>query len=138
MIIGTIVNGVVIDHIPAGRGMEIYRYLGLEELDCEVALIKNASSEKMGKKDIVKVSDVIDLDYDILGFIDPHITVNIIQNGEKVKKVRPQPPERITGILKCKNPRCITFAEQELPQIFRLTDREDLTYRCLYCDTKNS
>ncbi len=138
MIIGTIVNGVVIDHIPAGRGMEIYRYLGLEDLDCEVALIKNAPSVKMGKKDIVKVSDVIDLDYDILGFIDPNITVNIIQNGEKVRKVRPQPPERITGILKCKNPRCITFDEQELPQVFRLTDREKLTYRCLYCDTKNS
>ncbi len=136
MIIGTIVNGIVIDHIPAGKGMDIYHYLGLEELDCEVALIKNAPSVKMGKKDIVKVNEVIDLDYDVLGFIDPGITVNIIQNGEKVKKVKPQPPERITGILKCKNPRCITFAETDLPQIFRLTDRQHLIYRCLYCDTR--
>ena len=136
MIIGTIVNGVVIDHIPAGRGMEIYRYLGLEELDCEVALIKNAPSVKMGKKDIVKVSDVIDLDYDILGFIDPKITVNIIQNGEKVRKIRPQPPERITGILKCKNPRCITSIEQGLDHIFFLSDPEKEIYRCKYCEEK--
>ncbi|MBQ1544860.1 MAG: aspartate carbamoyltransferase regulatory subunit [Clostridia bacterium] len=136
MIIGTIVDGIVIDHIPAGRGMELYHYLGLEKLQCEVAIIKNATSEKYGRKDIIKVGEVIQLDLDALGFIDPHITVNIIKNGEKVDKIHPKLPERLTGIIRCKNPRCISSIEQELPHVFRLTDRENAVYRCIYCDTK--
>lgn len=136
MIIGTIVDGVVIDHIPAGRGMELYRYMGLDALDCEVALIKNAASEKLGRKDIIKVGELIDLNFDILGCIDPGITVNIIKNGERVEKLHPPLPERITGVLRCKNPRCITSTEQELPHVFRLTDRENAVYRCLYCETR--
>ena len=136
MIIGTIVDGIVIDHIPAGRGMELYHYLGLEKLQCEVAIIKNATSEKYGRKDIIKVGEVIQLDLDALGLIDPHITVNIIKNGEKVDKIHPKLPERLTGIIRCKNPRCISSIEQELPHVFRLTDRENAVYRCIYCDTK--
>ena len=136
MIIGTIVNGIVIDHIPAGRGMEIYRYLHLDELECEVALIKNAASGKRGKKDILKVGEIIGLDYDLLGYIDPRITVNIIRDGQRVEKLHPSLPERITGIIRCKNPRCMTSTEQGLEHIFRLTDRENGVYRCIYCDTR--
>lgn len=136
MIIGTIINGVVIDHIPAGRGMELYRYLGLDDLESEVALIKNAASKKLGKKDIIKVNENIDLDFDILGYLDPGITVNIITGGKRVKKLHPPLPETITGVIFCKNPRCITSTEQELPHIFRLTDRENGVYRCVYCDTR--
>ena len=136
MIIGSIVNGIVIDHIPAGRGMELYRYLRLEEMECEVALIKNASSGKLGKKDILKVNEVIDLDYDVLGFIAPEITVNVIRDGKRVEKLHPELPERITDVIRCKNPRCITSTEQELRHVFRLTDRERGAYRCIYCDTK--
>ena len=135
MIIGSIVNGIVIDHIPAGRGMELYRYLKLDDMGCEVALIKNASSDKYGKKDILKVNEVIDLDFDMLGYIAPQITVNIIRNGERVEKVHPKLPETITGVLRCKNPRCITSIEQELQHVFKLTDREHGVYRCVYCDT---
>ena len=136
MIIGTIINGLVIDHIPAGRGMELYHYLGLDNLSCEVALIKNASSDKYGKKDIIKVNEVIDINLDILGYIDPQITVNVIENGEKTGKMHPQLPETITGVIRCKNPRCITSVEQELPHKFKLSDRENGVYRCIYCDTK--
>ena len=136
MIIGSIVNGLVIDHIPAGRGMELYRYLKLDDMECEVALIKNAASEKYGKKDILKVNEVIDMDFDILGYIAPQITVNVIRNGERVQKIHPKLPETITGVLRCKNPRCITSIEQELQHVFKLTDREHGVYRCIYCDTK--
>ncbi len=136
MIIGTIVNGIVIDHIPAGRGMELYKYLGLDELDCEVALIKNAQSSKRGKKDILKINELIDLNYEILGYIDPRITVNIVTNGERTKKIHPALPETITGVIKCNNPRCITSVEQELKHCFKLTDRQNGTYRCVYCETK--
>ncbi len=136
MIIGTIVNGLVIDHIPAGRGMELYNYLRLNKLDCEVALIMRATSEKYGKKDIIKINDMIEIDYDILGYIDPQITVNVVKNGTRVKKVHPQLPENITDVIKCKNPRCITSIESGLPHVFRLTDREEGVYRCIYCDTK--
>ena len=114
MIIGSIVNGIVIDHIPAGRGMELYHYLRLDGMECEVALIKNAASGKYGRKDILKVNEVLALDYDILGCIAPQITVNIIRDGERVEKLHPQLPETITGVLRCKNPRCITSTEQEL------------------------
>ncbi len=136
MIIGTIKDGIVIDHIPAGRGMELYRYLNLDRLECEVALIKNAASGKRGKKDIIKLNEVIDLNLDVLGYIDPHITVNIIKNGERVQKMHPALPEEVRDVIKCKNPRCITTVEQELPQVFRLTDRETQTYRCIYCEAK--
>ena len=136
MIIGTIVDGLVIDHIPAGRAMELYHYLRLDRLQCEVAIIKNATSGKLGRKDIIKVGEVIDLDQDILGFISPNITVNVIRNGEKVDKMHPELLEKISDVIRCKNPRCITSIEQELRQVFKLTDRETATYRCIYCDTK--
>lgn len=136
MIIGTIVNGLVIDHIPAGKGMELYRCLKLDELECEVALIKNAPSAKYGKKDIIKTGEIIGLDFDLLGYIAPQITVNVIENGVKTRKIHPELPETITGVIKCRNPRCITSIEQELPHIFRLTDRDAKTYRCVYCETK--
>ena len=136
MIIGTIVDGLVIDHIPAGRAMELYHYLRLDRLQCEVAIIKNATSEKLGRKDIIKIGEVIDLDQDILGFISPNITVNVIRNGEKVDKMHPELPEKISDVIRCRNPRCITSIEQELRQVFKLTDRETATYRCIYCDTK--
>ncbi|MDO4732628.1 MAG: aspartate carbamoyltransferase regulatory subunit [Bacillota bacterium] len=138
MIIGTITDGIVIDHIPAGRAMELYGYLQLDKLDCEVALIKNASSEKYGRKDIIKINQLIDLDLDVLGYIDPHITVDIIQEGKRVEKKHPALPEELVNVIRCKNPRCITTIEQELPQIFKLTDRERRVYRCVYCETKES
>ncbi len=135
MIIGTIVRGLVIDHIPAGKGTQLYRYLKLDKLECEVALIKNASSSKCGKKDILKVNELIDINYEILGYIAPQITVNIIENGERVKKIHPELPETIKNVIECKNPRCITSIEQELTHVFKLSDAEEGTYRCLYCDT---
>lgn len=136
MIIGSIQEGIVIDHIPAGKGMQLYHYLGLDDLNCQIALIENAVSQKKGRKDILKINERIDLNYEILGFFDPHITVNIIHEGDLLKKFHPELPERITGVLHCKNPRCITSIEQELPQVFKLTDRENGTYRCIYCETK--
>ncbi len=136
MIIGTIVDGLVIDHIPAGKGVELYNHLGLDRLKCEVALIRNAPSAKMGKKDIIKIAEKMDLDLDLLGFVSPHITVNVIENGAKVSKLHPELPETLRDVIKCRNPRCIVSIEQELPHVFRLTDREKGTYRCIYCDTK--
>lgn len=136
MIIGQIKDGIVLDHITAGRGMEIYKILGLGELDCTVAMIKNADSTKLGKKDIIKIGQVIDLDFDVLGYIDPGITVNIIRDGKRVKREHLRLPERVTGIIRCKNPRCITSVEQELPQIFQLTDPDHRVYRCIYCETQ--
>ena len=135
MIIGQIKDGIVLDHNTAGRGMEIYNILGLGRLDCTVAMIKNAESEKKGKKDIIKIGQVIDLDFDVLGYIDPGITVNIIRDGALVKRAHLSLPERITGIIKCKNPRCITSTEQELLQEFRLVNPEKKIYRCVYCDS---
>ena len=136
MNIDSIKNGFVIDHIPAGKGMEIYRLLKLDELDCSVALIKNVGSVKMGKKDIIKVDSDIDFNMDILGFVDPGITVNVIQNGTIVEKKTMKLPEELVDVIQCKNPRCITTTEQELKQIFRLTDRENRVYRCFYCESK--
>ena len=134
MIIGQIKDGIVLDHITAGRGMEIYRVLGLDKLDCTVAMIKNADSVKKGKKDIIKVGQVIDLNFDVLGYIDPGITVNIIQDGKLAKRSHLSLPERVKGIIRCKNPRCITSVEQELAHEFRLADREKKIYRCIYCE----
>ena len=136
MNIDSIINGIVLDHIKAGKSMEIYRLLGLEELDCSVAIIKNVHSNRMGKKDIIKIDQVLDIDLDALGYVDPDITVNIIKDGKTVEKKHLELPQRITGVLKCKNPRCITSTEQELPQIFELRDREHAIYRCLYCEAK--
>lgn len=136
MNIDSIKNGIVIDHITAGKGMEIYKLLGLDSLDCSVALIKNVSSRKMGKKDIIKIDSDFDVDTDILGFVDPDVTVNIIKDGKTAEKKTIGLPEKLTNVLTCKNPRCISATEQELPQIFKLTDRQRRVYRCLYCETK--
>ncbi|MBO5201056.1 MAG: aspartate carbamoyltransferase regulatory subunit [Clostridia bacterium] len=138
MTVSPIENGIVLDHITAGKGMELYKVLGLAELDCLVAVINNAYSKKSptGKKDIIKIDAQIDLDFDIIGYIDPGITVNIIKNGVNTKMEKIDPPETIEGIIKCKNPRCITSVEQELPHIFKLTDRENMVYRCIYCESK--
>lgn len=136
MNIDSIKNGIVIDHITAGRSMKIYRLLGLESLDCSVALIKNVTSRKTGKKDIIKIDSDFDVDTDILGYVDPGVTVNIIRDGKIAEKRTLELPTELTDVLKCKNPRCITSTEQELPHIFRLTDREHRIYRCIYCETK--
>ena len=136
MIIDSIKNGIVIDHITAGKGMELYNILGLGEKDCTVALLKNVVSTKHGRKDIIKIDGVMELDWDLVGFVDPNITVNIIRDGEQVEKRQLKLPETITGVIHCKNPRCITSIEQELQQVFKLTDREKRVYRCMYCETQ--
>ena len=136
MNIDSIKNGIVIDHIHAGGAMELYRLLNLDKLDCTVAIIKNAPSGLMGRKDIIKIDRNLDLDWDIIGYVDPNITVNIIKDGERVEKRQLKLPETITNVIHCKNPRCITSVEQELPQVFKLTDRERRIYRCLYCETQ--
>ena len=134
MNIDSINNGIVIDHIETGKSMEIYKYLGLENLDCSVAIIKNVKSKKTGKKDIIKIDNDIDIDMDILGYIDTNITVNIIKDGKIIKKAHMELPEKLVNIVKCKNPRCITSVEQEIEQVFNLTDRENKIYRCKYCE----
>lgn len=136
MTIDAIKNGIVIDHITAGKGMELYNILGLDTLDCSVAILKNVTSVKLGRKDIIKIDDVLELDWDLIGYVDPNVTVNIIREGQQVEKRQLKLPETITNIIKCKNPRCITSVEQELPQIFKLTDRAAHVYRCLYCETQ--
>ena len=136
MTIDSIKNGIVIDHIAAGKAMELYQILGLGDLDCSVAILKNVASHKMDKKDIIKVDTIQDLDWDIIGYVDPNITVNIIKNGERVEKRQLNLPDRITDVIRCKNPRCITSVEQELPQVFKLTNRDKRVYRCLYCETE--
>ncbi len=136
MIIDAIKNGIVIDHIAAGKAMELYKILGLGELDCSVAILKNVVSGKLGRKDIIKIDRVLDLDWDVIGYVDPNITVNIIMDGRQVEKRQLKLPETITNVIRCKNPRCITSVEQELPQVFKLTDRENRVYRCLYCETQ--
>ena len=132
-------EGFVLDHIQAGKSMDIYHYLRLDKLDCCVAIIKNAKSNKMGKKDIMKIECPIDvIDLDILGFIDHNITINIIQDEKIVEKIRLKLPKEITNVIKCKNPRCITSIEQELDHVFVLTDPENEVYRCKYCEEKYS
>ena len=136
MNIDSIKNGIVIDHITAGRGMELYHLLSLGELDCTVALIKNVGSRKMGKKDIIKIDAAIDVNMDILGYVDQNVTVNIIRGGKIVEKKQIALPRRLTNVILCKNPRCITSSEQELPHVFTLTDPERRIYRCLYCEAQ--
>ena len=135
MNIDSIQNGVVLDHIQAGKSMDIYKYLHLDELDCQVAIIKNARSEHMGKKDIIKIDYPLDLDLDVLGYIDSHITVNIIRDGKRVEKKHVELPQKLVNVIHCKNPRCITVSESQLDAIFVLSDAEKHTYRCAYCDT---
>lgn len=135
--VGQLQEGFVLDHIEAGKSMTIYHYLKLDKLDCTVAIIKNATSNKMGRKDIIKVECPIDkLDLNILGFIDHRITVNIIQDGKIVEKKSLSLPKKITNVIRCKNPRCITSIEQELDQVFLLTDEKNEIYRCKYCEEK--
>ncbi len=129
-------NGIVIDHIGAGRSMEIYHYLHLEDVDSCVAIIKNVQSTKYGKKDIIKIDEIIDLDLDVLGYLDPNITVNIVKDGKLFKKTHLALPETLTNVIRCKNPRCITSTEQEIDHVFRLADRATSLYRCVYCETK--
>ena len=136
MNIDSIINGIVIDHIAAGRGMMLYKLLHLDRLDCSVAIIKNVHSNKMGKKDIIKVDAAIDLNTDVIGYVDPDATVNIIRDGKLVEKKAIELPERLVNVIRCKNPRCISSTEQELPQVFVLTDRKKRVYRCRYCETK--
>ena len=136
MTVDEIKNGIVLDHITAGKGMKIYNLLGLDKLDCSVALIRNADSRKMGKKDIIKIDADIEVNTDIIGFVDPDITVNVIKDGKNVQKKTIELPEKLTNVLVCKNPRCISATEQELPQVFTLADKENRIYRCLYCETK--
>lgn len=136
MVIDAIRNGIVIDHIAAGKAMELYQILGLGKLDCTVAILKNVPSQKLGRKDIIKVDSQLDINWDIIGYVDPNITVNIIVDGVRVEKRQLKLPDILTNVIRCKNPRCITSVEQELPQVFKLTDREHRVYRCLYCETK--
>ena len=134
--IGGLNEGIVLDHIHAGGAMEIYNYLNLEKLDCSVAIIKNAKSNKMGRKDIIKIDQLIDIDFNMLAVLERNMTINYIKNGERVEKKQLALPEKIYGIIKCKNPRCITSIEQELPHRFKLTDRVKGVYRCEYCEQK--
>ena len=136
MTIDSIKNGIVLDHIRAGQSMELYRILRLSELDCPVAIIKNAQSGKMGKKDIIKIDAQSEVDLDVLGYVDPGITVNIIKDGELVEKRHVELPELVRGVIRCKNPRCITSVEQDIEHVFRLTDRQKRIYRCIYCESK--
>ena len=136
MNIDSIQNGVVLDHIQAGKSMDIYKYLHLDELDCSVAIIKNVKSSKMGKKDIIKIDSPMEVDLDVLGYIDPDITVNIIRNGVRVEKKHLALPEKLVNVIHCKNPRCITMAEPQLDAIFLLADPARHVYRCAYCDAE--
>ena len=134
MNIDSIQNGVVLDHIQAGKSMEIYKYLHLDELDCSVAIIKNVRSARQGKKDIIKIDSPVELDLDVLGYIDPGITVNVIRDSQLVEKKCLQLPQRLVNVIHCKNPRCITVAESQLDAIFLLSDAEKRVYRCAYCE----
>ena len=136
MNIDSIQNGVVLDHIQAGKSMEIYQYLHLDQLDCSVAIIKNARSGHMERKDIIKIDSPVELDLDVLGYIDPNITVNIIRDGQLVEKKHLELPEKLVNVLRCKNPRCITVSEPQLDAIFKLSNRSRHSYRCAYCDTE--
>ena len=134
--IGGLNEGIVIDHIRAGGAMEIYKYLNLEKLDCSVAIIKNARSNKMGKKDIIKIEGPFDVDLNVLGVLAHNITINIIKDNEIKEKRILSLPDKVTNIIRCKNPRCITTVEPELPHMFKLTDRENRVYRCIYCESR--
>lgn len=131
-------TGIVLDHIHAGKSMVIYKLLGLDRLDCTVAVIQNVKSAKYGRKDIIKIDKIIDLDFDAIGFVDPNITVNIVKEGKLARKSHVSLPDELTDVLRCKNPRCITSSETDLPQRFKLVDPEKRLYRCVYCDAMAS
>ena len=134
--IDSLENGIVIDHIAAGSGMQIYKLLHLDQLDCCVAVIQNAKSTKYGRKDIIKIDGIIDLDLDILGYVDHNVTVDVIQNGRIAEKKKLVLPKRLKNVIRCKNPRCITSAEPGIDQIFRLCGEDNRSYRCIYCEQK--
>lgn len=136
MNIDSIQNGIVIDHIASGQGMKLYYLLELSKLDCSVAIIKNVASHKMGKKDIIKIDADIPINLDVIGYVDPSATVNIIKDGKLMEKKSIEPPKMLKNVIRCKNPRCITSTEQELDHIFKLTDPENKVYRCIYCETR--
>lgn len=136
MKIGSIQNGMVIDHITAGRSLKLYDLLGLENADCSVALIKNVDSRKMGRKDIIKIAADIPVDLDVIAYVDPKATINIIKDGVLVEKKALQTPQKLVNVVKCNNPRCITTTEQELDHVFTLTDPENGVYRCIYCEAQ--
>ncbi len=138
MNIDSIRTGYVIDHIEAGKGMELYRLLGLDSIDCPVAMIMHATSRKLGKKDIIKIDGDIEINWDVIGYVDPHVTVNVIRDGRLVEKKSITAPQTLKNVLRCKNPRCITSTEPALDQIFTLSDQEEGVYRCIYCETKQS
>ena len=138
MNIDSIKNGFVIDHIPAGKAMEIYKFLSLDKLSCPVAMIMNAVSRRMGRKDMIKIDADIDIDTDVIGYITPGATVNVIKNSERVDKRTHSLPDTLTNVIFCKNPRCISSCEQQLPAVFKLTDRKNKVYRCYYCDAKHT
>ena len=138
MTIDSIKNGIVIDHIAAGKAMDLYAILGLGELDCSVAILKNVSSGKLGKKDIIKIDSPMDLDLDVLGYIDASITVNIIRDGQLKEKKHLELPQKLVNVIRCKNPRCITVAEPQLDAVFLLSNPKRHTYRCAYCETEES
>lgn len=134
MNIDSIKNGIVIDHIKANNGMKIYEALQLKDLDCQVAIITNAKSKKMGRKDIIKIDKEYDINLDIIGFMDPDSTINIVKNDKLVKKFHVGLPKKVVNVVKCQNPRCITSIEKDLDQIFNLTDSQNKVYRCEYCE----
>ncbi len=136
MNIDSIKNGIVIDHISAGSGLKLYQLLKLDELECSVAIIKNVSSKKTGKKDIIKIDADIDIDLDILGYVDPDVTINIIKDSKLVEKKKIDLPEKLSNVIYCKNPRCITSCENEIEHVFKLADKDNRVYRCVYCETK--
>lgn len=138
MKIDSIKNGIVLDHIKAGNSMKIYNALGLANMECTVAVLQRVPSKKMGKKDILKIADHFDIDFDVIGYMDPDVTVVIIKDGEVVEKKKVELPEKIVNVVKCINPRCITSIEQELDHVFVLSDREERVYRCQYCEAKQS
>lgn len=136
--IDSLEKGIVIDHIKAGSSMEIYKYLELDKLDCCVAIIKNAKSDKFGRKDIIKIEGEIDIDFDVLGFLDHNITINIIDGGKIVGKRNLTLPQEVKNVIKCKNPRCISTVEEGIEHVFKLSDSERRTYRCIYCEQEFS
>ena len=131
-----IINGIVLDHITAGKAMKVYEALGLADMDCSVAIIKNVKSQKMGKKDILKIDNDFEIDLDDLGYLDPNITVSIIRDGKTVEKKKLKLPKKIVNVERCKNPRCITSVEQDLDHVFYLANEEEHIYRCMYCESR--
>ena len=136
MNIDSIKRGIVLDHIKAGRSMDIYKYLHLDELECSVAIIKNVKSDAMGRKDIIKIDDDIELNWDVIAYLAPACTVNIIKEGQSIEKRRIKLAQQLTNVIFCRNPRCITTIEQELPHVFKLVDEKKGLYRCIYCESK--